>query len=349
MTGKRRHFINHLHPQRVLRRTLSPLATLGFGIAALTCLGTLFVTGITLSLYYNPDQEQAYERTLHITTTLMFGRLVRDLHYVAANALLILTVLHLIRVFLTAGYKGRKLCWMYGLGLFALILAANFTGYILPWDQVSYWAVKVGATLMSYFPFLGEEVTRFILSGPEIGADTLPRVFAIHTGILPPLFLTLTALHLWRLRKSGGLAAPPEAHSDNLPADPWLYRAEGSVALLTFALLVLAATFVHSSISERPNPEHPPNPVKAPWYFVGIQEMVSHSASWGGVIVPSFIAVFLVLVPFLDRTKSSGGIWFAGDRWIVNSLFIFLLLGQIGCVVVGQWLRGPNWTFLGLF
>jgi quinol-cytochrome oxidoreductase complex cytochrome b subunit len=349
MPGKRRHFINHLHPQRVSRRTLSPLTTMGFGIAALTCLGVLIVTGITLFLYYNPDEEQAYERILHITTTLRFGRLVRDLHSAAANALLILTVLHLIRVFLTAGYKGRKLCWIYGLGLFALILAANFTGYVLPWDQVSYWAVKVGATLMAYFPFLGEEVTRFILSGSDIGADTLPRVFAIHTGILPPLFLTLTALHLWRLRKSGGLAAPPEAQRDTLPVDPWLYRAEGSVALLTFALLVLAASFLHSSIFERPNPQHPPNPVKAPWYFVGIQEMVSHSAFWGGVIAPSCIALFLVLVPFLDSSRSSGGIWLAEDRWIVNSLFILLLLGQIGCIVVGQWLRGANWAFLGLY
>ena len=110
-----------------------------------------------LFLYYNPDQEQAYEKILHITTTLRYGRLVRDLHYISANALLILSVLHLIRVFLTAGYKDRKLCWMYGLGLLSLTLMANFTGYILPWDQVSFWAVKVGASLMGYFPILGEE------------------------------------------------------------------------------------------------------------------------------------------------------------------------------------------------
>ena len=349
MSGKRRHFINHLHPQKVSLRTLSPLSTMGFGIAALTCLGTLFVTGLTLFLYYNPDQEQAYEKILHITTTLRYGRLVRDLHYVSANALLILSVLHLIRVFLTAGYKDRKLCWMYGLGLLSLTLTANFTGYILPWDQISYWAVKVGASLMGYFPLLGEDLRRFVLAGAEIGADTLPRAFAIHAGLLPPLFLILTGLHLWRLRKSGGLAAPPEARSENLPADPWLYRAEGAVALLTFALLLLAANFLHSPIFERPNPQHPPNPVKAPWYFVGIQEMVSHSAFWGGVMIPSLITLFLVLAPFLDRSRSSGGIWFARDRWIMNSLFVLLLLSQIGCIIVGQWLRGPNWAFLGLF
>jgi quinol-cytochrome oxidoreductase complex cytochrome b subunit len=319
------------------------------GIATLTCLGVLFVTGLTLFLYYDPDQEQAYEKILHITTTLRYGRLVRDLHYLSANALLILSVLHLVRVFMTAGYKGRKLCWMYGLGLLCLTLAANFTGYILPWDQVSYWAVKVGAGLMGYFPVMGEGLRRFMLAGGDIGADTLPRVFAIHAGLLPPLFLVLTALHLWRLRKSGGLAAPREATGADLPVHPWLYRAEGAVALLTFALLLLAADSIHSPIFERSNPQHPPNPVKAPWYFVGVQEMVSHSAFWGGVMIPSLIILFLVLVPFLDRSRSSGGIWFAQDRWIVNSLFILLLLSQILFITVGLWFRGQNWAFLGLF
>jgi quinol-cytochrome oxidoreductase complex cytochrome b subunit len=192
MSAKTRNFINHLHPRKVARRTLNPLATLGLGIATLTCLGVLFVTGLTLFLYYDPDQEQAYEKILHITTTLRYGRLVRDLHYLSANALLILSVLHLVRVFMTAGYKGRKLCWMYGLGLLCLTLAANFTGYILPWDQVSYWAVKVGAGLMGYFPVMGEGLRRFMLACGDIGADTLPRVFAIHAGLLPPLFLVLT-------------------------------------------------------------------------------------------------------------------------------------------------------------
>lgn len=238
---------------------------------------------------------------------------------------------------------------MYGLGLLSLTLMANFTGYILPWDQVSYWAVKVGASLMGYFPILGEELRRFILAGADIGADTLPRAFAIHAGLLPPLFIILTGLHLWRLRKSGGLAASQEARSENLPVDPWLYRAEAAVALLTFALLLLAANFFHSPIFERPNPQHPPNPVKAPWYFVGVQEMVSHSAFWGGVMIPSLITAFLVLAPFLDRSRSPGGRWLSRDRWILNLIFLMIVLSQILFLIVGQWFRGKNWAFLAPF
>jgi quinol-cytochrome oxidoreductase complex cytochrome b subunit len=176
---------------------------LGLGIANLTCLGVLLVTGITLFLYYAPEQEQAYERILHITTSLHYGRFIRNLHYVAANAFIVLSMLHLARVFFTGSYKGHGLTWAYGFVLLLLVCAANFTGYALPWDQVAYWAVKVGANLAGYFPLLGPKIKIFILAGEEIGKDTLARSFAIHAGLLPPLFLVFTSLHLWRPPKRG--------------------------------------------------------------------------------------------------------------------------------------------------
>jgi len=340
-----RHFVNHLHPQWVARRSLHPLSTLGLGIANLTCLGVLLVTGMTLFLYYTPEQGQAYERILHITTTLHYGKFLRNLHFVAANGFMILSLLHLARVFFTGSYKGHGLSWAYGLFLLFLVCAANFTGYALPWDQVSYWAVKVGAGLAGYFPLLGPEIKVFILAGEEIGEDTLPRFFAFHAGVLPFLLLVFTSLHLWRLRKEGGLAAPPGSSGDRLPAEPWLYRAEGAAALITFSFLVMLSLLIDAPIHERVNPQHPPNPVKAPWYFVGIQEMVSHSAFLGGVLAPSVILAFLAIVPVLDRSRSAGGRWFAKDRWLVNALFILLLLSQIACIFVGQWLRGKNWAW----
>jgi len=341
-----RHFVNHLHPQRVARKSLQPLTTLGLGIANLTCLGVLLVTGITLFLYYAPEQEQAYERILHITTSLHYGRFIRNLHYVAANAFIVLSMLHLARVFFTGSYKGHGLTWAYGFVLLLLVCAANFTGYALPWDQVAYWAVKVGANLAGYFPLLGPKIKVFILAGEEIGKDTLARSFAIHAGLLPPLFLVFTSLHLWRLRKEGGLASPADASADKLPARPWLYRAEGAAALITFSCLVAFSLFIQAPIHERANPLHPPNPVKAPWYFVGVQEMVSHSALVGGVLVPFMIFLFLALAPLLDRSRSPGGIWFARDRRLLNLVFILILLSQAVFVVAGQWFRGRNWEWI---
>ena len=346
MAARRRNFFDHLHPAQVNRRTLRPLTTLGLGIAALTCLGVLFVTGATLFLYYVPDQERAYERILHITTTLHFGHLVRNLHFVAANALMVLAAAHLARVFCTAGYKGRRLNWLYGLGLFGLILLANFTGYLLPWDQISYWAIKVGASLAAYFPVVGVEVKRFLLGGADIGHETLLRAFALHAGFVPPLLLVFVSLHLWRIRRDGGLAAPKQATNEMLPAGPWLYRAEGAVAMLTLAALLMLALFVDAPIYERANPLHPPNPARAPWYFVGVQEMVSYSAFWGGVAVPLLLLAFFVLAPWLDDSRSAPGLWFARDRLWLNLIFAAILISQVAFIVIGQWLRGENWKFV---
>lgn len=346
MARAQQNFLDHLHVPAVSRRALHPLTTLGLGIAALTCLGVLLVTGLTLFLYYVPEQQEAYERILHITTTLPFGALVRNLHFLAANALVILAVLHLSRVFLTGSYRGRGLNWCYGLFLLLLILAANFTGYLLPWDQISYWAIKVGSSLVGYYPLVGHALQTFLLGGEEIGPETLPRAFALHAGAIPLSMLALCALHLWRIRKDGGLAAASEEADDRLPATPWLYRAEGAVALLTLAVLLGLALLIDAPIYERADPWHPPNPARAPWYFVGVQEMVSHSAFLGGVVAPTLIALFLLLAPLLDRSRALEGRWFTPERRRLDLILLAVLLGQIGCIIVGQWFRASNWQFV---
>lgn len=345
MSGKKRHFLRHLHPQRVKKSTLHPLTTLGLGIACLTSLGILFVTGITLFLYYIPHPDEAYERILHISG-LPYGRLIRDLHYLSANALLIFTLLHVARVFLTGSYKRHSFCWVYGLVLLFLVLLGNFTGYVLPWDQVAFWALKVGTSLAVYVPGIGLEIKRFLLAGEEIGGDTLLRCFSIHAGLVPFLLLIFSSLHIWRIRKDGGLAAPPDEEKKDLPADPWLYRAEGAAAFLTLSGIFLCSLFLHAPIHERANPFHPPNPAKAPWYFVGFQEMVSHSAVWGGIVVPGLLTLFLVLAPFLDRSTSPGGRWFSRDRMAWNLAFLLAALSQIGFILIGRYFRGENWVLL---
>lgn len=341
-----RNFLHHLHPGKVSRAALRPATTLGLGLACLACLGILIATGITLFLNYVPDQARAYERILHITTALRFGKVVRNLHFLAANALIIFCVLHLVRVVLTGSYKRRWLNWSYGLILLLLILSANFTGYLLPWDQVSYWAIRVGSSLAEYVPLAGPALKGFLLGGDDIGPETLLRSFAFHAGILPLLLMVFTGLHVWRIRKDGGLAASSQSREPLLDANPWLYRAEGGVALLVFAALLALSLVIEAPIYERANPLHPPNPAKSPWYFVGIQEMISHSALWGGVIAPMGITLFLWLLPGLDRTASPGGQWLAVDRWPWLLIFLLVLISQICFIVVGQWLRGANWQLI---
>jgi quinol-cytochrome oxidoreductase complex cytochrome b subunit len=341
----RANFFKHLHPPLIRSRTLDPLATLGLGIVCMTCLLLLFATGMTLLLYYAPHQDIAYERILHIITTLRYGKVIRNLHYLAANTLLIAGILHLARVFFTGGYKGRWLNWIYGLLLLALIFLSNYTGYLLPWDQTSYWAIKVGSNLTTYFPVVGPSLKNFLLGGEEIGPETLIRCFGLHVAVLPFLWAMLTSLHLWRIRKDGGLAAPEEEKPVRLPSSPVLYRAELAVALLTLSLLFSLSLFIGAPLSDRADPLHPPNPAKAPWYFVGIQEMLSHSATLGGVVVPALLGLFLVFSPVIDRSKGTGGRWFERERLTLNLTFALIFLGQFGLIIVGQWLRTKNWVF----
>jgi len=339
----RENFFKHLHPHSIRDRTLDPLSTLGLGIVCMTCLLLLAATGLTLLLYYVPHQDVAYDRILHIMTTLRYGKVIRNLHYLAANVLIIAGILHLARVFFTAGYKGRWLNWIYGLFLLGLIFFSNYTGYLLPWDQTSYWAIKVGANLTTYFPGVGPSLKNFLLGGEEIGPETLIRCFGLHIAVLPFLWTILTSLHLWRIRKDGGLAAPEEGKPVRLPSSPSLYRAELAVGLLTLTLLFSLSLFVGAPLSDRADPLHPPNPAKAPWFFVGIQEMLSHSATLGGVVIPALIGLFLVFSPAIDRSKETGGRWFGKERLTLNLVFALIFLGQLFMIFVGQWFRTRNW------
>jgi quinol-cytochrome oxidoreductase complex cytochrome b subunit len=340
---KKVNFFKHLHPPMIRRRTLHPSTTLGLGIVCLACLIVLVTTGTTLFLYYIPHQEAAYDRILHIVTTLRYGKLIRNLHFLAANVLIVAVLLHLARVFFTGAYQGRWLNWTYGLILLGLVLFSNYTGYILPWDQTSYWAIRVGSNLAAYFPGLGSAFKTFLLGGEDISQETLIRSFALHVAVLPILWAILTSLHIWRIRKDGGLAAPEEENPEKLPSSPWLFRAELTVGLLTLCLLLALSLFINAPISGRADPFHPLNPAKAPWYFVGIQEMVSYSATWGGLVVPLLIGLFLLLAPALDRTKQLGGRWFSRERLAINMIFALVLLSQICMIIVGQWFRTKNW------
>ncbi|MBI5967899.1 MAG: cytochrome bc complex cytochrome b subunit [Deltaproteobacteria bacterium] len=341
---KRANFFRHLHPPMIRQRTLQPSSTLGLGIVCLTCFLVLVATGVTLLLYYMPYQEAAYDRILHIVTTLRYGRLIRNLHFLAANVLIVAAISHLARVFFMGSYQGRWLNWTYGLILLSLVFFSNYTGYILPWDQTSYWAIKVGSNLAAYIPGLGPSFKSFLLGGEDISQETLVRSLALHVSVLPFLWSILISLHLWRIRKDGGLAAPEDESTERLPSSPWLFRAELTAGLFTLSLLLSLAFFIDAPLSSRADPLHPPNPAKAPWYFVGIQEMVSYSATLGGVVIPVLIGVFLFFAPFLDRNRQAG-IWFGRGRLTLNLLLGLILLSQVLMIVVGQWLRTKNWVF----
>lgn len=176
---------------------------------------TLFVgllqifTGILLTIYYVPTPDHAYDSVQYITTQVPAGWLIRGLHHWGASAMVVLTVLHMIRVILYGGYKyPREVTWFSGVILLLVVVGFGFTGYLLPWDQKSYWATTVGTRIASVAPFVGESILRVMRGGEELSAITLARFFGTHVWVLPTILLLLLVFHLYLVIRIGISAVP---------------------------------------------------------------------------------------------------------------------------------------------
>ena len=398
------NFFLHLHPVKVHRNSLKPTFTLGLGLISFFLFFILVVTGILLMFYYVPSTTQAYDRMLDLRGTVAFGIFLRNMHRWSAHGMVAVVFLHMCRVFLTGSYKPpREFNWVLGVLLLLITLFLSFTGYLLPWDQLAFWAITVGTSIASYAPLVGKEVKFILLGDATVGQEALLRFYVLHVAVLPAVLSLLVAIHFWRIRKDGGLSRPEE--EDALPADapatavevvqgpavvmatssaaaaaaepvlqkrhygiqglvrgpftkignvpdrsvfawPNLFMAELVVFLITVAGVLLVSTFFNAPLEEPVNVMHPPNPAKAPWYFLGLQEQVSYSAFWGGVGIPTIEVLLLLLVPYIDRKIAGVGRWFARERLLANFLFLTFVIVNVILIIIGTFFRGPNWEFV---
>ncbi|MDI6696700.1 MAG: cytochrome b N-terminal domain-containing protein [Anaerolineales bacterium] len=198
----------HLHPVKVNRKSLRASYTLGLGVMAVILFLELTLTGMLLMFYYAPTVERAYTYIVALQTQTPYGQLLRNLHRWGAHLMVLVVVLHMARVFYTGAYKPpREFNWVLGVGLLLLTLGASFTGYLLPWDQLSFWAITVGTSVAGYAPVLGSTAKAYLLGGPEVGQEALTRFYALHVMLIPLGIALITSIHIWRVRKDGGLAA----------------------------------------------------------------------------------------------------------------------------------------------
>jgi quinol-cytochrome oxidoreductase complex cytochrome b subunit len=198
----------HLHPVKVSKKSLKSTYSFGLGVISAIVFLELSITGILLMFYYAPSIERAYSYITSLQNTVPFGQLLRNLHRWGAHLMVIVVVLHMARVFYTGAYKPpRQFNWVMGVVLLILTLGASFTGYLLPWDQLAFWAITVGTSVASYAPVLGDIGKSFLLGGPEVGQEALTRFYALHIMVIPAAIALVTSIHLWRVRKDGGLAA----------------------------------------------------------------------------------------------------------------------------------------------
>lgn len=314
------NLVLHIHPRQVPEAALRLDRTFGLGGAAVVLLLLLVATGVLLLFVYEPSQEAAYKSIQALRDEVLFGQFIRNIHHWSGNLLLIVAVLHLLRIFLTGAFRPpRALNWIIGLVLLALAVASNFTGYLLPWDQLAFWAVTISTGMLEYLPLAGRWLQALVRRGPEIGPATLATFFALHIAILPILTAFLTLFHFWQVRKAGGVilppADPPGGRPVPVPVSPHLTRREGAAALVLLAAVCLFAALADAPLEVQANPGMSPNPAKAPWYFMGLQELLIHFHPFVAVFVlPLLAAAALVLLPYLRYGTTPAGRWFHSLR-----------------------------------
>ncbi len=179
------------------------------GSATLFTAINQIVTGILLTIYYVPTPDQAYDSVQYITTQVPAGWLIRGLHHWGASAMVVLSVLHMLRVIFYGSYKfPREVTWFTGVGLLLVVLGFGFTGYLLPWDQKAYWATTVGTRIAEVTPFIGDWILRVMRGGSELTAVTLARFFGVHVWFLPAALLALLGIHLYLVVRIGISSIP---------------------------------------------------------------------------------------------------------------------------------------------
>jgi quinol-cytochrome oxidoreductase complex cytochrome b subunit len=311
-------FVLHLRPVRVRRATLSYAHTFGLGGSSLTLIALLIATGALLMLAYEPTPERAYQSVVDLRAATLFGGFVRNLHHWSANILVAVVLAHLLRVFFTGGVHGpRQFNWVIGLVLLAGILAANFTGYLLPWDQLAYWAVTICTGMLAYVPGIGGWLQQVARGGAEIGPATLVLFYSFHTTLLPVMLVLGMGFHFWRVRKAGGVVDPRPAREaataepEYVSTLPELLLRELAAGLALLAAVCVLAALVDAPLAAAANPGMSPNPAKAPWYFVGFQELQLHfHPLFAVVVIPFAAAIALLALPYLRYDEELSGPWF---------------------------------------
>jgi quinol-cytochrome oxidoreductase complex cytochrome b subunit len=394
------NFALHWFPAKISKASMAWNYSFWLGTISAALFFLLILLGLPLLFLYVPSVERAYQSVKDIEFVVTFGSWIRAVHRISAHLMVIAVALHLIRVFLTGGYKNgssrgqrREINWVIGVVMFLVTLFLSFTGYLLPWDQLAFWAVTVGTNIASSIPVIGPDVRELLIGGRTIEQATLIRFYVLHVVFLPGLLGVLFAYHMWRVRKDGGLAradaenalesarptpvvptktytllgvvrgtAPTvsarsiEAPDTTVNAVPDLVRRAAIATLGTIAAVSIMSVFMASPLEEPANALVTPNPAKAPWYFLWLQEIVTdttirigsftlNGAFVGGVILPGLLVTVMTLWPWLDRSPSLGaGVWLPRSRRTQNIVFLIIIVAVLALTFVGMVLRGPYWN-----
>ncbi len=274
------------------------------------------VTGVLLLIYYNPSEDQAYQSVKFIMTKVSFGWLIRSIHAWSANLLMVALFFHLFSTYLLKAYRPpREFTWMTGILMFLTCLGLGFTGYLLPWNQLAYFATKVGTEIVAAVPFVGDVLKEFLRGGTNVTGVTLTRFFALHIWILPLMLAAIAGLHLI-LVQTHGMSRPPSEISKpkrSMPFFPHFLLRDLNVWLLVLAGLTILSFYFPTHLGEPADPLSPtPIGIKPEWYFLFTFQLLKlfpahilwFEGEHIGIIGMGIAGVLVFLVPFLDKKSA---------------------------------------------
>ncbi len=327
-------FLLHLHPKKVDENAVKYSRTFGLGGISALLFVILATTGMMLRFSYVPVIDRAYESILDLQTYYIFGLLLRNIHYWSANLMVVVVFLHVLRVFYSQSiYFERRKNWLCGLVLLFLVLSFNFTGYLLPWDQLSFWAVTIMTEILSYIPLIGTYLSVILRGGEQVGQSTLMNFYVLHTGLLPLLMIVFMIFHFWLVRKAKGVTTSQPERTKLVNVSSHLVRKEIIAALAIGALVMLLSLFFDAPLKDMANSLVSSNPSKAPWYFMGLQEFLMHiHPSFVAFVLPVMVLSLLIYISYQTSESINVGVWFnskSGKKQMIKSAissFLFTLI-----------------------
>jgi quinol-cytochrome oxidoreductase complex cytochrome b subunit len=199
-------FLLHIYPVKVRKSDLAFKYSWYLGVISTVLFGSLVLSGVYLMFFYVPSPATAYSNIQTLQTEVAFGQYIRNVHRWSAHLMVLAVSAHMAKMFYRGAYKApREFNWVIGVILLALTLFMSFTGYLLPWDQLAYWAVTVGSEMAGYTPFIGTQVKETLLGGPSVSSATLLRFYVLHVAVMPAAIIIGLMFHLWRWRKDSML------------------------------------------------------------------------------------------------------------------------------------------------
>lgn len=344
-------FWMHMRPSYYHASVTGVYPTLRLGWLTTYFFVVEIITGMFLMVFYTPSPLSAYDNMLNLLSNVPFGQLLRDIHRLGAEGMVMMVMLHMLRTYVTGSYKRpRQFTWVTGMILLLTTLILSFSGYLLPWDQLAFWAVTIGTSMAEAAPpeIVGKNVNLLLRGAPDIGAGGLLRFYLLHVFALPVATIIFLGVHYYKVVLHGHSLPPGEEEvgkdtAKRVPLTNRVYFLPDVltnellwIGVVTFILVVLSVWFYHAPLESHADPQVTPLHTTAPWYFLWLQGLLKLGDKvFFGLVIPTLLFGFLIAYPYIDVGKSR--------RYAHRRLGLSLSMLAVAGFVILSWMGSPEY------